>query len=244
MNVKQPTLQSPATPDLTALFKASGYEIGKLINCVRVGVVQAFYPATQTADVQIAQQQITSVSPTGDRTLAAYAPLVHVPVIFPSGGGYTLTFPIAAGDECVVFFNDRELDNWYLQGGVNSAPSTSRTHDLSDGLCLVGVRSSNRVLSGVSTTTTQLRSDDGATYVSIDGGGHKVTLRASTEVVIDSPLTTIIGNINVEGTSGADTATIDCDLTQTLGKVLKAGNGATGSGTHVTVQNGIVTAVS
>jgi hypothetical protein len=51
-----------------------------------------------------------------------------------------------------------------------------RMHDLSDGFAFVGPRSTPRVLSGVSTTATQLRSDDGATMVEVSPG--KIRLQA------------------------------------------------------------------
>ena len=47
-------------------------------------------------------------------------------------------------------------------------------HDLSDGFAVVGFRSKPRVLSNVSTTAAQLRTDDGSTFVEINASGCKV----------------------------------------------------------------------
>jgi len=85
--------------------------------------------------------------------------LVDVPVIFPSGGGFTLTFPIAQGDEALIVFASRCIDTWWQSGGVGRQAEL-RMHDLSDGFALVGPRSQPRVLSGISTTSAQFRSDD------------------------------------------------------------------------------------
>lgn len=185
-NYINPTLQKVNPPSLTILLDAIKREVKKDINCVKIGVIQAFDPDTQEVTVMVAQQQVTSIAQTGARTLAAYPLLLRVPVQFPSGGGFTLTFPIAAGDECIILFNDRELDNWLING-PGFAPTSGRVHDLSDGIAIVGVRSNPRALSGVSTGSTQLRSDDGATYIDVAPG--KIQIVAD-EVVIHGNLKT------------------------------------------------------
>lgn len=96
--------------------------------------------------------------------------LVDVPVVFPSGGGFTLTFPLAEGDECLVVFASRCIDAWWQSGGVQE-PLEPRMHDLSDGFALVGPFSQSRALPGVSGGHVQLRTDDGATYIEIQPGG-------------------------------------------------------------------------
>ncbi|MFW8450019.1 Gp138 family membrane-puncturing spike protein, partial [Klebsiella pneumoniae] len=57
--------------------------------------------------------------------------LVDVPVVFPRGGGCTLTFPVKPGDECLVIFADRCIDFWWQSGGIQE-PVDERMHDLSD----------------------------------------------------------------------------------------------------------------
>lgn len=106
--------------------------------------------------------------------------LVDCPVCFTGGGGATLTFPITQGDECLIVFASRCIDAWWQSGGVQP-PIELRMHDLSDGFAIVGVRSRPRVLSSISTTSTQLRSDDGETYIDFASG--KIQIVAD-EVVI------------------------------------------------------------
>lgn len=67
-------------------------------------------------------------------------PCVDVPVIFPSGGGYEITFPVEEGDECLLVFAERCIDAWF-DTGVPSPPADYRQHDLSDAFAIVGVRS-------------------------------------------------------------------------------------------------------
>lgn len=155
------------------LLDAQRRDIMKNLNAVKVGTVKSFDAAKQEVTVQIAQQQVTSIAPDGTKTLADYPLLLTVPVAFQGGGGFTATFPIAAGDECLLLFNDRELDNW-LTSGPGLAPSTSRMHDLSDAIAIVGIRSNLRALGGVSTGAAQLRTDDGTTFVEVNSSGIKV----------------------------------------------------------------------
>ena len=166
-NPVQPSLQQSPPPDLRAWALAFKTEISKEINCVRPGVIIDFNPATATATVMIAQQYIKSVSPTGVQTLSQFSPLVSVPVYTLGGGGVTSTYPIKEGDECIILFSDREIDNWLNNGGITT-PTSLRIHDLSDGFCLVGVRSLPRALGNISTTEAQMRTDDGSTFIGIN----------------------------------------------------------------------------
>lgn len=164
--------QIPA-PDLTAVLEELKADIRFNTNSAQIGIIESFDAVDQTASVRIAIKQVQNVAPDGTRFLVEYPLLKKCPVFFPSGGGFTLTFPVAQGDECIVIFNDRELDNWFLNGGVQ-APISSRSHDISDAMVLVGLRSNPRKLTGVSTTATQLRSDDGTNFVEANSQGIRV----------------------------------------------------------------------
>jgi len=122
----------------------------------------------------------TQQRPDGTELPAVMPLCVDVPIVYPSGGGFTLTFPIAEGDECLLVFASRCIDAWWQLGGVQP-PLELRMHDLSDGFALVGPRSQPRVIGGVNSTATQLRSDDGQTFVEVGPG--KIQLVAD-EVVI------------------------------------------------------------
>jgi hypothetical protein len=71
-------------------------------------------------------------------------------------------------------FSSRCIDAWWQSGGVQEAME-ARMNDLSDGFAFVGVRSQVRLLPSVSTSTTQLRSDDGTAYVQVGANEIKLT---------------------------------------------------------------------
>ena len=103
--------------------------------------------------------------------------LIHCPVIFPRGGGCSLTFPLKKGDECLVVFSARAIDFWWQSGGVQP-PAETRMHDLSDGFVLPGPYSQKQKIGSPSTSEVVLRSDDGSASVSLDPSSHKITIVA------------------------------------------------------------------
>jgi len=122
----------------------------------------------------------------GNGTSIEMPPLPDVPVVFPRGGGYALTFPLEKGDECLLVFASRCIDGWWAQGGVMQAVEP-RMHDLSDGFALVGPVSQPNVLSDVSTDSVQLRSDDGDLYIEL-AAGHVCNIVAPGGVNVTGPI--------------------------------------------------------
>lgn len=170
------------------------------------GIIQSFNASAMTCTVQPAISG-TVRQQDGKSALIKMPLLLDCPVCFPGGGGCTLTFPIAAGDECLVVFASRCIDSWWALGGVQGQ-AEHRMHDLSDGFVLPGVRSQPRKfqVSG----KTQLRTNDGATYVEIENGAIKLKGNVTIEGNLTITGTTIGNGINLNththpGDSGGTT---------------------------------------
>jgi hypothetical protein len=115
--------------------------------------------------------------------------LKDVPIVFPSGGGMTMTFPIKKGDGVMVTFGSRPIDTHMQSDGVQK-PIDARMHSLSDGFAQVGFRPEPRKLKNVPSDATQVRvdKDDGTavhtmTYhktngitTSVEDGKHVVNI--------------------------------------------------------------------
>lgn len=173
------------------------------------GYVTAFDPAKKTVSVQpTIKGRIRNVD--GTYRTQPLPLLLDCPVFFPSGGGYTLTFPIVAGDECLVVFASRCIDAWWYSGGIQD-PAMVRMHDLSDGFVFVGISSVPKVPANISITSVQLRSDDGATKVDLINGTITV---AATNVTVNST------NANVNAT-GVATITSPSIILKNTGAALK-----------------------
>lgn len=139
------------------------------------------------------------------------------PVVFPGGGGYGLTFPLAQGDEGLLVFASRCVDAWWAYGEIQPQ-QVFRMHDLSDGFFFPGVFSQPRVPAAVPSAGVQLRSNDGEAYIEI--AGHAANLRFPGDV-------NLVGNLNVTGTI---TSSEDVTVGAVSLKAHKHGGVTTGSG--------------
>lgn len=204
------------------------------------GIVQSYDPAAMTVSVQPAIRAVVE-DEVGRSAPVTLPLLVDVPVCFPGGGGFTLTFPIRAGDECLVVFAARCIDGWWQSGGVQPQ-AEPRMHDLSDGLAVFGPRSQPRVLAPLAhAQDVQLRADDGLSHVAITPGGaihakasSSITLEAP-EVVIQAPAIRLdgvtielIGALNLTGVGGAPAEAVVNGTLQAAQDVQAAGVSLTG----------------
>lgn len=200
------------------------------------GIIESFDADAITAVVQpaIKGQLRAKDGSTSQITLPL---LLDVPVVFPRGGGCALTFPLARGDECLVVFASRCIDGWWTSGGIQ-AQAEFRMHDLSDGFAIPGPWSQATKIGGISTSTTQLRSDDGSTYVELDPGGKVVNVVAPGGMTLTTPTVTITGVINIENVNGAPTAMAINGNTNFTGEVSANGKRIDNTHTHNGVQTG------
>lgn len=147
-------------------FRSLTEKIASELRVAAPGIIRAYNAGTNTATVQLAIRE--KVSQMDGTTADTDLPLLlDCPVMMPRGGGYALTFPLAAGDECLVVFADSCIDAWWQSGGVQNQLE-KRRHDLSDGIVIPGLWSQPRNIAvgdGIALTAT--------------GGGASVALTAS-----------------------------------------------------------------
>lgn len=163
------------------------------------GIIQSFDPDTVTCTVMIGVKAATPApfeSPESAQSVD-YPLLMDVPVVFPRGGGVTLTFPVKEGDECLVVFSSRCIDFWWQSGGIQER-ADKRVHDLSDAFVIAGPQSQVKKISGISTSAAQLRTDDGAAFVEVATGGD-ITATTTGNVTINAPTITLNGDVTING---------------------------------------------
>lgn len=122
--------------DLTQTISAAGTKTAMDINCMRIGVVQEFYPENLTVQVKLVDKKLMGLNPDGSQILEEYPP-IYAKVCYCNPFA---TFPLTIGMECILLFNDRELETWFINGGSN-IQSYPRMHDLTDAIAIVGIRS-------------------------------------------------------------------------------------------------------
>lgn len=200
MSTAPQPLAPVAEPDLRALLDNLRLEIFASLNCHQWGIVQSFNAAKQTVVVKIAMlRQIPQIQNGVSSYVAKPFPLLlDVPVFIPSGGTGTLTFPVAAGDLCLVLFNDRDIDTLWATGGIG-APNSGRMHDLSDGLAIIGFRTGANPLAGYDTARVVLALGD--TKLKL---GTKVRLENGTTDLL-TVLTNLISTLTAWVNTGGST---------------------------------------
>lgn len=168
--------QLPSDPQLSDVLNLFRKGIFLDLNAHHIGKIQSFDPLKQTASVTINYKKtffLPNAIGVYEPKAVDYPILTDCPVICLGGGNGALTFPIATGDDCVILFNDRDIDKWF-QGSSSSPVATPRLHSFSDGLILVGLRSLNNVLPSYNGNDIELRSKDGLTKVAVNTAGDYI----------------------------------------------------------------------
>ena len=197
------------------------------------GIIESVNLGAMTVSVQPSVKGMVT-DDQGNVTYPTLPLLDDVPIMFPSAGGFTLTFPVKAGDECLVMFSSRCIDAWWQSGGVGN-PIDPRMHDLSDGFAFIGPRSQARLVGDISSANAQLRADAGTTFLEVTPDG-KVNISAPTSMTIDTPIVFITGQIqNIPGShsTGNYDAAFTGNIRATEDIVSSYGGGNISLNTHV-----------
>lgn len=193
----------PAEPGLADVLSAWKKDLLLSFNCHALGTVRGVGNLTsqQTVNATINYQKsflVPAPNATGQyvEKLVPYPLMVDCPAIFLGGGPGALTFPVAVGDECLVLFNDRDINNWFA-GQNTVAPLTGRLHSFSDGIILVGLRSLANALAGYDATRPSLRGNKaGTTYLSVGSSSFAMTNGTNSLNSVLSNLTSTLTALN------------------------------------------------
>jgi hypothetical protein len=162
-------------------------------NFCQVGIVDSFDAVKQRIKCSIAIKNLD-----GQKV----SQLADVPVSIFRSGGYSITMPIVAGNECILLFTDRCLDSWQKDGGGVSEQDEYRMHDLSDAIAIVGLHHDGNPVTDYNNTDLEIRNEAGDTKVAVTAAG-KIEMTSPVEVVVNSPLSTFNGDVVVDGTIDA-----------------------------------------
>lgn len=124
-------------------------------------IVQSYDPASQSVDVQPAVRSRYE-DETGSTVVEALPVIPLVPVVFPGGGGYRVTFPIQKGDQCLLVFANCSIDRWLRAGGVVD-PQDDRRHTINDAFAIFAARDFGHALRNAPTDRMSLGYDTGPT---------------------------------------------------------------------------------
>ena len=126
--------------------------------------------------------------------------------------------------ECILLFNDREIETWFINGGSN-IQAYPRMHDLTDAVAIVGIRSLPQMIQ-ILTDCLHLfygQSELQVKAPEVNISSPVVNIRADSQILLDAPDITTKGNLNIET---GQSAVVPC------------------GGVTLTFSNGILTGVS
>lgn len=128
------TSQNPDI-DYTHLPAAMRFTLRQLLKGVNTclpGVVVRYDAPSRRASVQPAVALLTTDGQLIDRPVVA-----DVPVLFPSGGGFALSFPLAPGDPVLLVYSQRGIGGW-KRGYRKAAPDPESFFSERDAIAIPG----------------------------------------------------------------------------------------------------------
>ena len=190
------------------------------------GRIVEFFPEDQTATVKICVEKTFSNADVETATMTRG--LLHdVPVHTAQGGGWAITFPIAPGDTCDLFFSQIGYDYWLFNDKDSSGtlaglpkPHLKRSFSEEDGYALVGFNPLPRAIQDFSAASSQWRNVDkeqmisleddlsiiiksGTTTIVLTKDGD-ITMNTSTAMTVTAPSSTFNGSMHVTGAITTD----------------------------------------
>lgn len=97
-------------------------------------IIQSYNSVNNTVECQPAVRE-RIINEDGTIQYVQLPLLINVPVVFPGSANFDIKFPLSKNDECLVFFSDLSIDNFWQKGSVQN-PVEVRRHDLSDGMAI------------------------------------------------------------------------------------------------------------
>lgn len=166
-------------PKLASVFGVAMETLKEDLHTALPCRVESYDAAKQMVSVQ-PQIKKAFFDETDERQVERLPVITGVPVQFPQGGGYRITFPIAVGDTGLVLFSEASLDVWLSQGGEVD-PLDDRRFHLSDGIFLPGVRSFANALTDAHSTKMTL-GKEGGLQLFIDGSKIQIGSETGAEL--------------------------------------------------------------
>jgi len=159
----------------TAVKKAITFSLTDVNTCLP-GRIEKYDYAKQKADVKPLIKKLYV-----DGTTEALPVIVNVPVVWPRGGGGSLTFPLEKGDGVLLVFSQRSLDTWLSKGG-DTGPGDPRKFDLSDAIAIPGLFPFSETGDAVDNTNCRLTFKGGT--LKIDNTG-KIAFGNTSQELLD-----------------------------------------------------------
>jgi len=129
--------QITRTPSLETVIDVALTDLKTKFRVAMPARIETYDPIKQKANVQPLIQE-SFLDDEGNNVVESLPVISDVPVVFPRGGGFYLTFPLAAGDHVLLICCDRSLDKFATGDGEETDPVDLRMHELTDCVAIPG----------------------------------------------------------------------------------------------------------
>lgn len=195
--------------DLSGAIKDGTEGMAQNMRCHRVGKIIAFNVANLTCDVELLELRV------GVKKTEAITILVDCPLMIAGVADRNLTFGDIVGSECLVHFNDTDIDKWF-ETGEKYEPNTPRRHSLSDGFVELRPRSlpnkinydNDAVVLCNGVTMVRMTAD----MALITNGTSIIRINPNNSIELVTPT----ASINLSGTTGKTTMVGDFSVTGSI----------------------------
>lgn len=161
---------------LKATLDAHFHAKMKNLNIALPAIIQSYDPTSKRAKVLPA---IDTLFATGKSQ--AKPPLANVPVLMPSGGGFTATFPLRKGDAVMLLVSQRGIAE-FKKAYKRVLPTRTSFFSLVDAVAIPGFGGRN--ITPAKPGTATLQTESGTDFVSIGSGSAEI--RTTGTLTIDA----------------------------------------------------------
>ncbi|MCP4967374.1 MAG: hypothetical protein GY926_19350 [bacterium] len=152
------------TPTLTEAMTSLGEYVQGRTRTITPARVVSFTEGSSTSGAFATVQPEIKVSFPGGG-YRDMDPIPDCPVIFPGGGGWSISWPLIPGDHVALLIADRDLGRWRQQGR-EVAPGDGRRHNPGDAIVLPGLNP-DTIAPTTPTGDLMLKNDAGTVSITI-----------------------------------------------------------------------------
>ena len=164
------------------------------------GRIVEYFPTTQTATVRISNDRTYDSSSNDDEQVLPVL-LYEVPVFTAGGGGWHMTFPIKAGDTCLLSFSEFGYDHWFVDNKDSAGilddgdpPAwTERRFNLDDGFAQVGWNNLPTAIQNYHAANSQWRNASADQVISLNAD-TSITITSPISLTVNAPAVTVVGD--------------------------------------------------
>ncbi len=151
------------------------------VHVTKTGRIKSYDASKRLAEVEVC---LNPTDPMDTTKTVTHGVIKNVPVEFPGGGGYSLTFPLKEGNGVTLHFHDHSLDEWIERGGVVDVVDL-RNHHVKDASAFPGIKAKpDANLAAHADHLVLGKDDDPSLQIVIDGSFMKLSANATKFVAL------------------------------------------------------------